>query len=83
MLEPIKKMFLLIPNETQVVLVSATINKTVVEIADGFMKKDKVSILLNNSEVSLKGIKHYYLDVQKQNEKIEWLLEFLGSAECS
>ena len=68
-LENIKDVISLIPPEAKINLFSATMPKEVLDLTDKFMK-DPVKILVKNEEVTLEGIKQYYVALKR-----EWKLE--------
>ena len=66
-----KDIITLIPNECKINLFSATMPKEIVELTSNFMN-EPAKILVKNEEVTLLGIKQYYLILKK-----EWKLETL------
>jgi translation initiation factor 4A len=62
------------PNTTQVALFSATMPTQVVEVADRLLR-DPVRILIPPEEVTLEGIKQYSVDLDKEDWKIDALLD--------
>ena len=50
---------------SQVILVSATMPQDVLEVTDLFMR-NPVRILVKKEEVTLEGIRQFYVDVQKE-----------------
>ena len=59
-LETIKEIISLIPNTAKILLFSATMPKDIVEMTTKFMKDPK-KILVKNEELTLEGIKQYYV----------------------
>jgi translation initiation factor 4A len=66
--EQIQQLFLVIPN-TQVCLFSATLPQDIMDISARFMK-NPLSILVKKNELTLEGIKQYYIAIDE-----EWKLE--------
>lgn len=61
-------------NSTQVALFSATMPPRVVEVAERLLR-DPVRILIPPEEVTLEGIKQYSVELEKEEWKIEALLD--------
>ncbi len=62
------------PKSTQVGLFSATMPQEVIEVADRLLR-DPVRILIPPEEVTLDGIKQYFIDLPKEEFKIECLID--------
>lgn len=62
------------PQTTQVALFSATMPPQVVEVAERFLR-NPIKILVPPEEVTLDGIKQYYVELPKEEWKIEALLD--------
>jgi translation initiation factor 4A len=62
------------PASTQVALLSATMDDDVIEVADRLLN-DPVRILIKPEEVKLKGIKQYFVYLDKEEWKFEALLD--------
>lgn len=62
------------PETTQVALLSATMIPEVVEIATTLLR-NPVKILLQAEEVTLEGIKQYYVAVNREDEKLDTLCD--------
>lgn len=73
-IEQIRTLFLSLPKNVQVALFSATMNGAFFQITKHFMR-DPVYILIKNDEVTLEGIKQYYIDVVKNEYKFETLCD--------
>ena len=71
--QQIHDIFKCLPSNTQVALYSATMPPEVVEISKKFMKSP-IHELVKKEELSLKGIKQFYLEVDEQY-KLETLAE--------
>ena len=70
--EQIYEIFQFIPKECQVCLFSATMPEMALEIAKKFMK-DPTRILVNKEQLTLEGIKQYYLGVEQESWKLATL----------
>ncbi|KAG0668781.1 RNA helicase [Maudiozyma exigua] len=67
-----------LPTNCQVVVVSATLNKDIIEVTKKFMT-DPVKILVKQDEISLEGIKQYYVNVDKEEWKFDTLCDLYDS----
>ncbi|KIO29148.1 hypothetical protein M407DRAFT_21717 [Tulasnella calospora MUT 4182] len=63
-----------LPQKTQVVLLSATMPADVLEVTKTFMR-DPVRILVKREELTLEGIRQYYLEVEKEEWKLDTLVD--------
>jgi len=63
-----------LPPQTQVVLVSATMPHDVLEITTKFMQ-DPVRILVKRDELTLEGIKQFFVAVEKEDWKFDTLCD--------
>lgn len=70
--EQIYDIFQLLPQSTQVVLLSATMPQDVLEVTTKFMR-DPVRILVKKAELTLEGIKQFYIAVEKEEWKLDTL----------
>jgi len=70
-LENIKQVFPFIPTTSQIALFSATMPLDIIEISKQFLNK-AVKILVKNEQLTLEGIRQYYVPLKK-----EWKLEIL------
>ncbi len=62
------------PKTTQVALFSATMPEEVIQVADTLLR-DPVRILIPPEEVTLEGIKQYYVDLPKEDWKFDALCD--------
>ena len=62
------------PTSTQVALLSATMIPEVVEVARSLLR-NPVQILLPAEEVTLEGIKQYYVQVDREDQKLDTLCD--------
>eukprot|EP01015_Nassula_variabilis_P036245 TRINITY_DN92_c0_g1_i5.p1 TRINITY_DN92_c0_g1~~TRINITY_DN92_c0_g1_i5.p1 ORF type:complete len:396 (-),score=109.22 TRINITY_DN92_c0_g1_i5:123-1310(-) len=72
--EQIKDVFKLLPPEIQVGLFSATLPPEILEITKHFMR-DPARILVKNEELTLEGIKQFFLAIEKEDWKFDTLVE--------
>jgi translation initiation factor 4A len=63
------------PKDMQVGLFSATITPDALEIAQSFMSADAVYIPIKTEEITLEGIKQYYVNVTKDEWKLDTLCD--------
>ena len=80
-LETIKEIISLIPNTAKILLFSATMPKDIVEMTTKFMKDPK-KILVKNEELTLEGIKQYYVYLKKE-DKMDVLLQIYRGIEIA
>lgn len=66
------------PQQTRVGLFSATISEEVIEVANTLLN-NPVRILLPPEEVTLEGIKQFYVDVENDEWKYDALLDLYGN----
>lgn len=71
-----------IPQDVQVCLFSATMPTECVEITHKFMR-DPIRILVKTEEVTLDGIRQYYIDVAQDNYKYEILCDLYKTISVS
>uniref|UniRef100_A0A914ZDM2 Eukaryotic initiation factor 4A n=1 Tax=Parascaris univalens TaxID=6257 RepID=A0A914ZDM2_PARUN len=72
--DQIYEVFKCMPNDVQVVLLSATMPAEVLEVTNRFMN-DPVRILVKKEELTLEGIRQFYIDVEKEEWKFETLCD--------
>ena len=72
--EQIYDVFQLLPPSTQVVLLSATMPAEVLEVTTKFMR-EPVRILVKRDELTLEGIKQFYIAVDKEDWKLDTLCD--------
>jgi len=80
-IENIKEIISLIPTTTKILLFSATMPKEIVEITTKFMK-DPAKILVKNEELTLEGIKQYYVYLKKE-DKLDVLMQIYRGIEIA
>ncbi len=76
--EQIYHIYRYLPPGTQVVIVSATLPTEILEMTQKFMK-DPVKILVKRDEITLEGIKQFFIAVEKEEWKFETLCDLYSS----
>lgn len=74
----IREIFRYIGTGTNVVLSSATVNDMVLEVSEKFMR-DPIIISVKNEELSLEGIRHFYVDCTKDEWKFDTIIDIYRS----
>eukprot|EP00977_Amphora_coffeiformis_P020494 scaffold8306_cov171-Amphora_coffeaeformis.AAC.11 len=72
--EQIYDIYRYLPASTQVVLMSATLPSTVLEMTNKFMN-DPIRILVRRDELTLEGIRQFYIAVEKEEWKFDTLCD--------
>ena len=72
--EQIYEIFQLLPGDSQVALFSATMPAEVLEVSKKFMR-EPVRILVKKDELTLEGIKQFYIAVEKEEWKLDTLCD--------
>ncbi|KAJ1958369.1 translation initiation factor eIF4A [Linderina pennispora] len=72
--DQIYEVFQLLPAEVQVVLLSATMPTDVLEVTTKFMR-DPIRILVKRDELTLEGIKQFYISVEREEFKFDTLAD--------
>lgn len=80
-LEDIREIISIIPTTAKILLFSATMTKEVVEMTTKFMK-DPAKILVKNEELTLEGIKQYYVYLKKE-DKLDILFQIYRGIEIA
>ncbi|ODV83256.1 hypothetical protein CANARDRAFT_30193 [[Candida] arabinofermentans NRRL YB-2248] len=76
--EQIYDVYRYLPPGTQVVVVSATLPKDVLSMTNKFMT-DPVKILVKRDEITLEGIKQFFVQVEKEDWKFDTLCDLYDS----
>ncbi|CCE65665.1 hypothetical protein TPHA_0M00900 [Tetrapisispora phaffii CBS 4417] len=76
--QQIYEIFAKLPSACQVVVVSATMSKDIIEVTKKFMS-DPTKILVKRDEISLEGIKQFYVNVSKEDWKFDTLCDLYDS----
>eukprot|EP00658_Telonema_sp_P-2_P057989 TRINITY_DN4640_c0_g3_i4.p1 TRINITY_DN4640_c0_g3~~TRINITY_DN4640_c0_g3_i4.p1 ORF type:complete len:392 (+),score=91.35 TRINITY_DN4640_c0_g3_i4:414-1589(+) len=71
--EQMYNIFQSMPKDMQVCLFSATMPQEIIDLSDRFMKPDRIHILVNAEEVTLDGIKQFYVDCGRNDFKLDVL----------
>jgi len=72
--DQIYDIFCLLPSKIQVVLLSATMPADVLEVTQRFMR-DPIRILVKRDELTLEGIKQFYVAVEREEWKLDTLCD--------
>jgi len=72
--DEVKEIFENLPSDIQVCLFSATMPPEIVEMTDKFMKTP-VKILVKNQQLTLDGIKQFYISLQEDSQKFGTLIQ--------
>jgi len=76
--EQVYQIFKCLPSTIQVCLFSATIPSDILELTERFMR-DPVRILVKKDELTLEGIRQYFVAVEREDWKIETLCDLYES----
>lgn len=80
-IDKVKEIIKLIPSTAKILLFSATMPKPIVEMTNLFMK-DPAKILIKDEELSLEGIKQYYVYLKKE-DKLDVLFQLYRGIEIA
>ena len=78
----IQDIFKILPTNMQVCLFSATMNDMFFDITQKFMN-NPIRILIKNDELTLEGIKQYYVNVERNEFKYDTLIDLYSSFSMS
>lgn len=70
--DQIYDVFKAMPNNVQVVLLSATMPSDVLEVTKCFMR-DPIRILIKKEELTLEGIRQFYIQIDREEWKFDTL----------
>lgn len=76
--DQILQIFGLLAPETQVILLSATMPNDVLEVGLRFMT-DPIRILVKKEELTLEGIRQFYIFIEKEDWKLDTLIDLYGT----
>ena len=79
-LEQITAIFQNLPQDVQMGLFSATMPPEILELTKKFMR-NPATILVKNDELTLEGIKQFYIAIEKEEWKFDTLIELFKSLE--
>jgi translation initiation factor 4A len=74
--------FRFLPNNIQVGLFSATMTPEFFKISNNFMR-DPIKMLVKNEELTLEGIKQFYINIEKQEDKYYTLCDIYEACSVS
>lgn len=77
-----RDIFKYLPGEIQIALFSTTMTIEVLQLTKHFMR-DPAQILVKNEELILEGIKQYYIPIEKEEWKIDVLLDLYGNLDIN
>ena len=77
-IDQIYEMFQIIPQNSQVALFSETIPEEVLKLAKKIVK-NPVKILVKKDQITLEGIKQYYVGLERKEHKIEVLIDLFDT----
>jgi translation initiation factor 4A len=80
--EQVYTIFQHLPNDIQVALFSATMPNELYALTEKFMR-DPVKILVKTEQLTLDGIKQYYIAIENDAQKYETLKDLFGSISMS
>jgi len=72
--DQIYEVFKSLPNDVQVVLLSATMPSEVLDVTSKFMQKP-IQILIKKEELTLEGIRQFYIGIDKEEWKFDTLCD--------
>lgn len=78
----IQDIFKFIPSETQVALFSATMPNDILKLSENFMR-EPARILVKKEDLTLEGIKQYYVACDKEEWKIEALFQLYSNLDIN
>lgn len=81
-LDQIKQIFQSLPCDVQSVLFSATMPPDFFELTEKFMR-DPIKILVEPEQLSLVGIKQYYIDIEENSQKYDFLCDLYNVLEIN
>jgi ATP-dependent RNA helicase len=77
--EQVYDIYRYLPYNTQNVVVSATLPNEVLQMTTKFMSKETIKILVKRDELTLEGIKQYFIFVEKEINKFSTLCDLYDS----
>lgn len=78
----IQDIFKFLPPEIQIALFSATMPIDILKLTKHFLR-DPAKILVKNEDLTLEGIKQYYIPIEKEEWKIDILLDLYGNLDIN
>jgi len=80
--QQIKEIFKFLPGDIQIALFSATMPIEILRLTKQFLR-DPAKILVKNEVLTLEGIKQYYIPIEKENWKIDVLVDLYGNLDIN
>ncbi|KAJ3751007.1 DEAD-domain-containing protein [Lentinula detonsa] len=80
--DQIYEVFQLLPGDMQVLLFSATMPSDMLELSSKFMR-DPIRILVKKDELTLEGIKQFYIAIEKEDWKLDTLCDIYDTISVS
>lgn len=80
--EQIQSIFKFLPGDIQIALFSATLPPEILKLTGHFMR-EPAKILVKNQELTLEGIHQYYIAVEKEEWKMEVLLNLYSNLDIN
>jgi len=81
-IDPIRDIMSKLPASCQIGLFSATLPVETLELTERFMK-DPVRLVMKQEELTLEGIRQYYVDVGKEDYKLDTIIDLFDSVSVS
>lgn len=78
----IQDIFKYLPGDIQIALFSATMPVEILRLTKHFLR-DPAKILVKNEELTLEGIKQYYIAIEKEEWKMDVLLDLYGNLDIN
>lgn len=78
----VKEIFKFLPGDVQIALFSATMPLECLKLSQQFLR-DPAKILVKNEELTLEGIKQYYIAIEKEEWKMDVLLDLYGNLDIT
>lgn len=80
--QQIQDIFKYLPAEIQIALFSATMPIDILKLTKHFMR-EPAKILVKNEDLTLEGIKQYYIPIEKEEWKMDVLLDLYGNLDIN
>lgn len=81
-MEQIQNVFGYLPKDAQIALFSATLPDEILSLSNKFMN-DPFKILVKSEQLTLEGMKQFYIDVEKENYKYDVMCDIYSSISIS
>ena len=82
MKDQVRDIFKFLPAEIQIALFSATMPMNILKLSEDFMR-DPARILIKKDSLTLRGIKQYYVPLEKEDWKLEVLMNLYMNLEIN